>query len=152
MAIDFFHIRESDYDLLYQLVDVEQGLHPGKGMSLFEIYSYIRYGRVYAAVDGDDILGCVYFLRDFENPGKVMLYGVTVIPEMRGKRLGESLILSALADMKDSAGVRMAEVCVNPRNSKAMATYTDNLGFNIINVDEDTDIEDEDFVVLRKTL
>ncbi len=151
MAVEFFHIRESDYDLLYQLVDIEQELHPGTGMSLFEIHSYIRYGRVYAAVDYDEILGSVYFLRDFENPGKAFLYGVMVRPEHRGKRLGESLLLSAFSDLKE-AGIRMVEVSVSPKNAKALKVYRDSMGFNIINLPDDADIEDEDILVLRKTL
>lgn len=151
MAVEFFHIRESDYDLLYQLAEVEQSLHPGTGMNLFEIHSYIRYGRVYAAVDDDDTLGSVYFLRDFENPGKAFLYGVTVRPEYRGKRLGESLLLSAFSDLKE-AGVRMVEASVSPKNIKAIKVYRDSLGFNIINLPDDSNMEDEDILIFRKTL
>lgn len=151
MAVDFFHIRESDYDLLYQLADVEQELHPQGGRGLFEIFSYVRYGRVYAAVNDENIIGSIYFLRDFENPAKAFLYGVTVAPEYRGKRLAESLMLSAFADLKD-AGVHMVEVTVNPRNEKAIKTYRDTLEFNVINLPEDADMEEEDFIILRKTL
>ena len=151
MAVEFFHLRESDFDLLYQLADVEQQLHPSGGRGLFELHAYVRYGRVYAAVNDEQIIGSIYFLRDFENPAKVFLYGVTIIPEYRGKRLAESLILSAFADLKE-AGVSMAEVTVNPRNAKAVKTYQEALGFNIINLPEDADPEEEDFLVLRKTL
>ncbi len=151
MAVEFFHIRESDYDLLYQLADIEQELHPGTGMNLFELYSYIRYGRVYAAVDYDEVVGSVYFLRDFENPGKAYLYGAMVVPAERGKKLGESLMLSAFGDLKE-AGIRMVEVTVSPKNQRALKTYQDVLGFNIINLPDDADIEDEEFLLLRKTL
>lgn len=49
-----------------------QEVHParGTGLNYFEAHSFIRYGRVYAAVEYDEVLGCAYFLRDFNNPGK----------------------------------------------------------------------------------
>lgn len=151
MAIEFFHIRDSDYDLMDQLVDVEQSVRPENGFSMFEIHSFIRYGRVYAAVEYDEILGCIYFMRDFDNPGKVFLYGVLVRPEERGKNLAETLMLSAFADLKE-AGIRMIEVTISPNSRKALSVYRDTLGFHVLNVPDGADYQDEDFLLLRKTL
>ena len=151
MAVEYFHIRESDYDLLDQLVELEEDVHQRGGLSVFEIHSFIRYGRVYAAVEYDEILGCVYFMRDFDNPGKAFLYGILVKPSESGKKLGESLLLSAFSDLKDS-GIRMVEVTVHPSNHKANKIYRDMLEFHIINLKDDEDPEDEDFLQLRKTL
>ena len=50
MAVEYFHIRESDYDLLDQLVELEEDVHQRGGLSVFEIHSFIRYARVNAAV------------------------------------------------------------------------------------------------------
>ena len=151
MAVEYFHIRESDYDLLDQLVELEEDVHQRGGLSVFEIHSFIRYGRVYAAVEYDEILGCVYFMRDFDNPGKAFLYGILVKPSESGKKLGESLFSSAFSDLKDS-GIRMVEVTVHPSNHKAIKIYRDMLEFHIINLKDDEDPEDEDFLQLRKTL
>ena len=151
MAVEYFHIRESDYDLLDQLVELEEDVHQRGGLSVFEIHSFIRYGRVYAAVEYDEILGCVYFTRDFDNPGKAFLYGILVKPSESGKKLGEPLLLSAFSDLKDS-GIRMVEVTVHPSNHKAIKIYRDMLEFHIINLKDDEDPEDEDFLQLRKTL
>ena len=151
MAVEYFHIRESDYDLLDQLVELEQEVHTKGGLSLFEIHSFIRYGRVYAAVEYDEILGCVYFMRDFDNPGKAFLYGIIVKPQESGKKLGETLLLSAFSDLKDS-GIRMVEGTVHPQKHKAIKVYRDNLDFHIINLGDDEDPGEEDFLQLRKTL
>ena len=151
MAVEYFHIRESDYDLLDQLVELEEDVHQRGGLSVFAIHSFIRYGRVYAAVEYDEILGCVYFMRDFDNPGKAFLYGILVKPSESGKKLGESLLLSAFSDLNDS-GIRMVEVTVHPSNHKAIKIYRDMLEFHIINLKDDEDPEDEDFLQLRKTL
>ena len=153
MAVEFFHIRDNDYDLLDQIIDMEERVHPGQndGLGVFEVYSFIRYGRVYVAVEYDEILGCTYFMRDFDNPGKVFLYGILTAPEEAGKSLGEALLLSALADLKES-GIRMAEVTCTPGNKKALRIYQEVLGFHIINVPEGADPEEEDLLILRKTL
>ena len=86
MAIEYFHISESDHDMLEQIMELEQEVHParGTGLNYFEAHSFIRYGRVYAAVEYDEVLGCAYFLRDFNNPGKCFLYEVVVKPSSEG--------------------------------------------------------------------
>ncbi len=153
MAIEYFHIHESDYDMLDQLVALEQEVHGARGtdLNIFEVHSYIRYGRVYAAVEYDEVLGCAYFIRDFDNPNRVFLYGILVKPAESGKRLGETLLMSAFADLKES-NLRMVEVTVHPSNYKALRVYREELDFHVINVSDDAQMEDEDFLILRKTL
>ena len=138
MAVEYFHIRESDYDLMDQLGELETQIHQKGGLSVFEIHSFIRYGRVYA-------------MRDFDNPGKAFLYGILIKPGETSKRLEETLLLSAFSDLKDS-GIRMVEVTVHPSNHKAIRIYRDILDFHIINLGDDEDPADEDFLELRKTL
>ena len=46
----------------------------------------------------------------------------------------------------------MVEVTVHPSNHKAIKIYRDMLEFHIINLKDDEDPEDEDFLQLRKTL
>ena len=65
--------------------------------------------------------------------------------------IGESLLLSAFADLKES-NLRMVEVCVHPSNYKALKIYREALGFNVINAQDEASYEDVDFLVLRKTL
>ena len=47
MAIEYFHISESDHDMLEQIMELEQEVHParGTGLNYFEAHSFIRYGR-----------------------------------------------------------------------------------------------------------
>lgn len=76
---------------------------------------------------------------------------MVVKPSESGKHIGESLLLSAFADLKES-NLRMAEVCVHPSNYKALRIYREALGFNVINAQDEASYEDVDFLVLRKTL
>ena len=152
MAIEYFHISETDHDMLEQITELEQEVHSKRGEALnyFEAHSFVRYGRVYAALEYDEVLGCAYFVRDFNNPAKCYLYEIIVKPTESGKHIGESL-LSAFADLKES-NLRMIEVCIHPSNYKALNIYRESLGFNVINAQDDSQFSDLDFLVLRKTL
>lgn len=153
MAIEYFHIHESDQDMLEQIVALEQEVHRTRsnGLNAFEVFSLIRYQRVYAAVEYDEVLGCVCFMRDFSNDVRAFLYSIIVNPSEAGTKLSESLLLTAFADLKQS-GLRMVEVAVASGNHKALKLYRDELDFHVINVSEDESEEDEEFLILRKTL
>ncbi len=152
MAIEYFHIRDNDYDLLDQLIEIEDNSgERGSGLNAFELYSLIRYGRVYAAMEYDEILGYVMFQRDFDNPSKVFLHSVYIAPKERGGALAETLLLSAFDDLADD-GVRMVEVLSSPSNKKALDMYCMTLDFKIINIPDGGSIYDEDFLIMRKVL
>ena len=101
----------------------------------------------------DELLAAAYFIKDFDNPNRVFLYSIIVDPKESGKHIGESLLMSAFSDLKES-NLRMVEVTVHPSNYKALRIYKDELGFNIINAGDDANIDDgdEDFLILRKSL
>lgn len=153
MAIEYFCISDSDTDMLEQIAQLEREVNAsrGAGLSYFETQSFIRYGRVYAALEYDEVLGAAYFLRDFDNPGRAFLYSVLTSPHEAGKGIGQSLLLSAFADLSES-GVRMVEVMVSPRNAKALRIYRQDLGFHVINASSEEEISDLRFLILRKTL
>lgn len=153
MAIEYFCISDSDTDMLEQIAQLEKEVNGSRnaGLSYFETQSFIRYGRVYAALEYDEVLGAAYFLRDFDNPGRVFLYSVLTNPRESGKGIGQSLLLSAFSDLSES-GVRMVEVMSSPRNTKALRVYREDLGFNVINASSEEDLENERFLILRKNL
>lgn len=153
MAIEYFHIRESDFDVLDQLIELEESIHTtrGAGLNAFELHTFIRYGRVYAATEYDEVLGCCYFMKAFDNPGKVFLYGISVRPYESGKNIGVNLLKSAMLDLRDS-NLRMVEVTVHPANQKALRIYREQLGFHIINAADDSSYDEEDYLILRRNL
>ena len=151
MDIEFFHISETDLDMIDQIVELEKRLsRNNSGLTAFVVNAYVRYGRVYSAVDYDEVVGCAYFMKDFDNPGKVYLFGLLVDPKESGRKLGQNLLMSAFADLKDS-GLRMAEVMVHPSNKGAIRVYRDELGFNLMNNSEDADEADE-YLIMRRML
>ena len=47
MAIEFFHISETDLDMIDQIVELEKRLsRNNSGLTAFEVNAYVRYGRV----------------------------------------------------------------------------------------------------------
>lgn len=148
MAIEYYHLHENDTVMVDQLLDLEEEVHGEGALSLFEVFSYMRYGRVYAAMEYDELLGCTYFLKDFDNPNRVFLYGFVIKPSEAGKNLAQNLIKTAMADLRDS-GVRIAEVAVNPANEKAIQVYEEELGFAPATPE---DKEETDYLILRKAL
>jgi len=156
MAIEYFHINEDDYNMLEQLTELEAEVHGGRasGLDYLEVYSCVKYGQVYVAIEYDEILGAAYFYRDFNNPGKCFLYEILVKPSETGKHIGESLLLSAFEDLKnlERNRIRIIEVCVHSSNANALKVYKDALGFNVINSKEDGEYEETEYFVLRKTL
>ena len=68
-----------------------------------------------------------------------------------GKHLGEALLANAFMDLKES-NLRMVEVTVHPSNYKALRVYREELDFHVINVSDEDQMEEEEFLILRKTL
>ena len=95
MAIEYFCISDSDTDMLEQIVQLERQVNGSKNANLgyFEAQSLIRYGRVYAALEYDEVLGAAYFLRDFDNPGRAFLYST---PEYAILKLPFQILQAAL--------------------------------------------------------
>lgn len=152
MALEFFHIRENDTEMVEQLIELEKEMNADRAAELseFEICAFIKYARVYVAVQYDELLGSVIFVRDFDHAGKVFLYSVNIRQNTEHKDLGASLIYTALSDLKEG-GVRSVEVLVDAANFKALQIYREKLGFNIIS-DSDEDDEKEGLLTLRKVL
>ncbi len=84
--------------------------------TFFDLIAMLRHARVYVAVEYDEILGAVYFMRNFDNPDKVFLHSINIIDPQAYPNLGTSLLNIAFADMR-AFGIRLVEVNVDPSNT-----------------------------------
>ena len=67
MAIEYFHIKERDFDLVEQLVQMESIAFDENGaLDVFELIAMLRHARVYVAVENDQIIGAVYFMNPLD--------------------------------------------------------------------------------------
>ncbi|MEG1859165.1 MAG: hypothetical protein RR193_02390, partial [Christensenellaceae bacterium] len=92
MAIEYFHIKERDFDLVEQLIEMERSSYDSGALDVFDLIAMLRHARVYVAVEYDEILGSVYFMRNFDNPDKVFLHSINIVNADTHPNLGTSLL------------------------------------------------------------
>lgn len=151
MAIEYFHIKERDFDLVQQLVKMESDAFVGEALDVFELIALLRHARVYVAVEYDEILGAVYFMRNFDNIDKVFLHSINVVDAQATPNLGVSLLNIAFADMK-SFDIKTVEVNVNPTNYRALKIYREQLGFIASDSMQNDILDGDEILILQKEL
>lgn len=151
MAIEYFHIKERDFDLVEQLVRMEANAFSGEALDVFELIAMLRHARVYVAVEYDEILGAVYFMRNFDNTDKVFLHSINVVDAQANPNLGVSLLNIAFADMK-TFGIKIVEVNVDPSNYRALKIYREQLSFVASDSMQSEILGGEEILMLQKEL
>ena len=151
MAIEYFHIKERDFDLVEQLIQIENSSYDSGALDVFDLIAMLRHARVYVAVEYDEILGAVYFMRNFDNPDKVFLHGINIIDPQAYPNLGTSLLNIAFADMR-AFGIRLVEVNVDPSNYRALKIYREQLGFVASDSMQSEILGGEEILMLQKEL
>ncbi len=151
MAIEYFQIKERDFDLVEQLVEIERSDYAGEALDVFELISMLRHARVYVAVEYDEILGSVYFMRNFDDPDKAFLHSINIVDPQATPSLGTSLLNIAFADMK-TFGIQVVEVSVDPANYRALKIYREQLGFVASDSLQGDVLGGEEILMLQKEL
>lgn len=151
MAIEYFHIKERDFDLVEQLIQIEGSSYDNGGMDIFDLIAMLRHARVYVAVEYDEILGAVYFMRNFDNPDKAFLHSINIIDPQTYPNLGTSLLNIAFTDMR-AFGIRLVEVNVDPSNYRALKIYREQLGFVASDSMQSEILNGEEILMLQKEL
>ena len=151
MAIEYFHIKERDFDLVEQLIQIENSSYDSGALDVFDLIAMLRHARVYVAVEYDEILGAVYFMRNFDNPDKVFLHSINIIDPQAYPNLGTSLLNIAFADMR-AFGIRLVEVNVDPSNYRALKIYREQLGFGASDSMQSEILGGEEILMLQKEL
>ncbi|MEG0257133.1 MAG: GNAT family N-acetyltransferase [Christensenella sp.] len=151
MAIEYFHIKERDFDLVEQLIRIEHSSYESGGMDIFDLIAMLRHARVYVAVEYDEILGAVYFMRNFDNTDKVFLHSINIIDPQAYPNLGTSLLNIAFSDMR-AFGIKIVEVSVDPSNYRALKIYREQLGFVASDSMQSEILNGEEILMLQKEL
>ena len=128
MAIEYFQIKERDYDLVEQLLKIDSASYAEGALEIFDLVALLRHGRVYVAVEYDEVLGSVYFMRNFDDVDCAFLYSINIVKPESTPNLAVSLLNIAFADMK-AFGIKSVEVNVDPTNYRALKIYRESLGF-----------------------
>ena len=144
MELEYFQIREDDTEILKQIKETCLGITADN----YDAVMFARYNRVYACVEGDTLVGCCIFVRDFAEQDKAFFYGVNML--RKDRNVMRKLIEISLNDLKES-GIAKVEVFVDPENFRAVQVYRDVYGFEIKKA-EDGEPEVGEYTVMVKAL
>ncbi len=151
MAVEYFQIKERDYDLVEQLVQMESDVYGEDALDVFELIAMLRHARVYVAVEYDEVLGSVYFMRNFDDPERAFLHSINIVDAKQNPNLATALLNIAFADMKVS-GIFYVEVNVDPSNYRALKIYREQLGFLASDSMQGGLLGGEEILMLQKEL
>ena len=126
MKVDL--LQTVDLSLITRLVQLEQEAFGIGGLNEWHLVPFIRHGKVYIIRQKEEIVGLIQYMRDWDNPRKAYLMGVSIAKEMRGKGLGTTLIRASLQEIKKEDIVDV-ELSVDPENQNAIKVYNEKLGF-----------------------
>lgn len=134
-------------ELLQRLVQLEREAFDAGGLNEWQLVPCIRHGRVFIAREADEVLGLIQYMRDWENPRKAYLIGVSITKARRGKGLGTSLMRQSMQALKEE-NVDEVELTVDPGNGNAIRVYKDKLGFGVQGMRNDEYGAGEDRLVM----
>ncbi|MCF6095260.1 GNAT family N-acetyltransferase [Microaerobacter geothermalis] len=118
-------------DLLIKMVEIESlGFGSNGGLDEWGLSPLVRYGRVYILKSFEKEIGLAEVLRCFENPNEAYIYGVSIIPNYRGKGLGKFFVQHIIKDLSDM-NFRRIVLTVSEENKSAIHLYT-SLGFSTV--------------------
>lgn len=123
-------IKECDGVLVKQIINIEKlsfgegGLH-----NEWMLIPIIRYGRVYIMEKVTQVIAAAQFLQNWGSNNEAYFYGISVLPEFRGKGFGTAFIDDMLKDLQKS-GIKRVILSVSPDNHTALRLYENRFGFN----------------------
>ena len=121
-------LENVDLTLLQRLVRLEKEAFDVGGLNEWNIVPFIRHGRVYVAKQQQEVVGLIEYMRDWDNPRKSYLVGISIAKEMRGQGLGTILLHTSLQLLKKE-NIEEVELTVDPENLAAIKVYEEKLGF-----------------------
>lgn len=152
MTLTFTVLEKPDPEMISNILDIEQEAFGDGALNEYVVVPLLRYGKIYAAVDEDDVaVACAYFMADMNNAGRVYLMSVAVLPDFRGQNVGTALLEYALANIKQY-GINKVVLTVDPANFTALSVYREKLGFTVVDSAKDEYGQGEDRLVMAKDI
>ena len=121
-------LENVDLIQLQRLVQLEREAFGVGGLNEWNLLPFIRHGQVYVLKEQQDIIGLAQYMRDWDNPFKAYLVGVSIAKEIRGQGLGTILLQTSLEALKKEH-IEEIELTVDPKNLGAVKVYEEKLGF-----------------------
>jgi len=123
-------VKHVDLTMLQRMVKLEIEAFGHGGLNEWHLVPFIRHGRVFLASDKDAAVGLIQYMRDWDNPRKAYLIGVSVAKAWRGQGVGTRLMQVSLEALKEE-NVDEVELTVDTENKGAIKLYVEKLGFMV---------------------
>ncbi len=124
-------VQGFDQPMLTALERIERKAFGEGALNAWVIVPFIRHGRVFVLRSNTGQLGAVAeYMRDFDTPERVYLFGLSVDERHQGQGLGSQLLLDSLQWLQEN-GVKTVELTVDPQNEPAVSLY-DKVGFRAV--------------------
>jgi len=144
-------VQTNDPKIVQRLVQLEIEAFGAGGMNEWHLIPLIRHGRVYIMKKNEEIIGQIHYMRDWDNPGKAYIYGISVAKEWRGQGIGTRLLEESLKALAKE-NIQEVELTVDPQNAAAVRVYENKLGFSVIEYRTDEYGQGENRLVMRLPL
>ncbi len=114
--------------LIQQIISLETEAFGDAGMDEWGLMPLIRHGKVFIMEENDQVIGCIQYMRDWDDPSKSYIVGISISAAHRGKGFGTQLMGTTM-DLLVRDGFTVFELTVDPDNTAGIAVYERKLGF-----------------------
>lgn len=143
-------INENDKNYIEQIIELEKEVFGINGaIDLWNLKPYIKYGKVYALTERNQVLACSEIVKDWQGKN-VYLYGFAVKKNETGRGLGK-YFLEKIIEIFRKENIVKIELTVSPENDIAIKLY-EKFGFKKIKFLENEYGEKNHRFLYEKTL
>jgi ribosomal-protein-alanine N-acetyltransferase len=117
-------IREllpSEKDYINDIAVYEEKIFGDGGIGRWTIMPFVRYGKVYVLLEGEEIVSVAEIMRAFDAK-EAYIYGFFTKEKFLKKGYGSVLLDFVIKEMKN-CGIDTVTLTVDPENTKAVALY-----------------------------
>lgn len=149
MIVQLF--RDYDGKIAKELVALEHEAFGHGGMNEWHLVPLIRHGRVFIALQDQDIVGSVQYMLDWDQPKRAYMYGIAMSKDWRGRGLGTAFLIETFRQLT-ADGIEEVELTVDPQNTAAIKVYQEKLGFSVTEFRKNEYGQGEDRIVMKVSL
>lgn len=120
--MEFVEIDVKNAELVEKIVRLEEETFgEAGGVDYWVIKALLRYGKVFALMDGSEAVCVIEYMQKFQEP-EVFLYGISTKESHRRRGLAKELIRKSEAVLRE-LGIKKIILTVDPENHIAIDLY-----------------------------
>ncbi len=144
-------VTDPDPLLMKRLKELEKEAFGEGGLDEWVLAPFIRHALVFTISLDGEVVGVSEWFRDWDEPEKAYLFGISIDRNYRDRGLG-TILLKENLDYLASCGMKSVELTVDPRNERAVHIYKEKFGFIVTGYGRDEYGPGEDRLMLKLDL